>query len=143
MKKIVIFILLIMLTIVAIIGANVYNYNIKKNEAIRNNKKYESFYNVEILGTDLASLINKIEDSNVKNNVEKDENGKYIDNKENSIKLEVKFLETEEIIQLETIKKIGMKQFIQNFGAMSFKCTKIEYHQKTGKVKYMFFEQMN
>lgn len=143
MKKIVIFILLIMLTIVAIIGANVYNYNIKKNEAIRNNKKYESFYNVEILGTDLASLINKIEDSNVKNNVEKDENGKYIDNKENSIKLEVKFLETEKIIQLEIIKKLGMIQFIKNFGTMSFKCTKIEYHQKTGKIKYMFFEQMN
>lgn len=143
MKKIVIYILLIVLTLVAIIGANVYNYNIKKNEAIRNNKQYESFYEVEILGTDLASLINKIEDINQKNNIEKDENGKYIDNKENSIKLEVKFLETEEIIQLEIIKKLGMIQFIKNFGTMSFKCTKIEYHQKTGKIKYMLFEQMN
>ena len=72
MKKIVIYILLIVLTLVAIIGANVYNYNIKKNEAIRNNKQYESFYEVEILGTDLASLINKIEDINQKNNIEKD-----------------------------------------------------------------------
>lgn len=143
MKKIFIFILLIVLLLLAIIGANIYNNNAKKNETIRNNKTYESFYNVDVLGTDLASLINKIEDSNERNNVEKDENGKYIDNNKNSIKLEVKFLESDEIIQLETIEKLGIKQFVQNFGAMTFKCTKKEYHQKTNYIKYMFFEQMN
>lgn len=142
MKKIIILIIAIVLVAVTVISYNIYYYNKTHEEAQKINNDYESFYNVEILGTDLASLINKIDDSNAKNNVQKDENGKYIENDTNSIKLEVKFSELNQNIKAETIQKEGINQFVQNFGAVKFKCTKIEYHEKTHKIKYMYFEQI-
>lgn len=141
MKKIVILIISIVIVLVTIIGYNIHIYNKTREQAIQQNKVYEQFYNVEVLGTDIASLINKIEDANKKNNVEKDEKGMYISNNSNSINLEVKFMELEDPISFEKIEKQGINQFVQNFGAMSFKCTNIEYHQATGYIKYMYFEQ--
>lgn len=141
MKKIIILIVSIVIVLITTIGYNIQVYNKEKQQAIQQNKVYEQFYNVEVLGTDIATLINKIDDSNYKNNVEKDDKGIYINNNSNSINLEVKFLELEDPISLEKIEKQGINQFVQNFGAMSFKCTKIEYHQATGYIKYMYFEQ--
>ena len=37
---------------------------------------------------------------------------------------------------------IGIEKFWSNYGALSFKCTKIEYHEKTHRVKYMYFEEV-
>ena len=141
MKKIIILIICIVILLVTIISYKIYSNNQMKLKSERINKEYEQFYNVEVLGTDLASLMNKIENSNEKNNIEKDENGIYIDNNKNSINLEIKFLELEEIITLEKVEQQGIARFVQNFGAMSFKCMKIEYHKNTGSVKHMYFEQ--
>lgn len=111
-------------------------------QASENNKVYESFYNQNVLGTDFISLINKAIDNNEKNLVDKDEDGNYIDNEKNSIKIEVKFQELDKVISMESINKQGIYQFLQNFGAYSFRCTKIEYHQSTKNIKYMYFEQI-
>ena len=92
-------------------------------------------------GTDVASLINKIQDENTKNKIEKNSKGFYIANDTNSIKLNIKFLEKDDIIEFESITKNGTDAFIRYFGAMEFKCTSIEYHNKTGKIAYMHFVQ--
>lgn len=142
MKKIVIIIIAIVFIIIAIIGYKIYdnNYIIKQSNNI--NSYYENFYNVQVLGTDIASLINKIDDSNNKNNIEKDDDGNYIENNKNSIKLEIKFLELDNVITSEKVEAQGINQFVQNFGALSFKCTKIEYHNSTHQIKHMYFEQI-
>ena len=142
MKKIVILIISIVLIAVVIVSYNIYYYQTTLKEAEKVNKTYESFYNVEVLGTDVASLINKIDDSNFKNKIEKDSNGEYIENNADSIKLNIKFAELDKKISLEAIEKQGINKFVQNFGAIKFKCTKIEYHDKTYKVKYLYFEQI-
>lgn len=142
MKKPVILIITIVLVAVILIA---YNLNVNKQKIVqaqKNNKMYEDFLNVEVLGTDIASLMNKIADQNLKNSVSKTDEGTYKNNNSNSINLEIKFLELEETIKFEKIEEQGIKRFIQNFGTMSFKCTKIEYHQNTGNVKYMYFEQV-
>ena len=36
----------------------------------------------------------------------------------------------------------GMENFIQYYNQIKFKCTIIEYHKDTNKVKYMLFEQI-
>ena len=121
------------------------NINLKQKniaQTQKNNKIYEDFLNQEVLGTDIASLMNKIEDHNNKNSVSKTNNGVYKSNNDNSINLEIKFLELEEIITFEKIEQMGIKNFVKNFGSFSFKCTKIEYHKNTGNVKYMYFEQV-
>lgn len=142
MKKNIFIITTIALIIVAILGYNFYQYKALKNIAEKNNKVYNSFYDQEVLGTDLATLINKAIDNNEKNNIEKDEKGNYIDNEKTSIKIDIKFLELEKVIPMESINKQDVIQFVQNFGAMKFKCTKIEYHKSTQNVKYMYFEQI-
>lgn len=142
MKKTLILIVTIALVLTIVIGYNIINSKNQKNAIIKSNKEYESFYNVNILGTDIASLVNKIDDDNNKNNIEKDSNGIYIDNNKNSIKADIKFLELEDIIPIEKIENQGIDQFVQNFAAMKFKCTKIEYHESTGRIKYMYFEQV-
>ena len=142
MKKIVILISTIFLTIALIIGYRIYYKKVAIEQAVKENKSYESFYNKEILGTDVISIINKAIDSNEKNQVEKDEKGNYIDNFENSIEIKLKFKELDQIITMERINEVGMQQFWLNFGALSFKCTDIEYHTKTNNVKSMYFEQI-
>ena len=93
MKKIGILICTLVIVIVAVIGVNIYSYNERLKAAEKNNKNYQSYYNVEVLGSDVGSLINKILDTNSKNNIQKDENGK-----ENSISVTIKFLELDKNI---------------------------------------------
>ena len=137
MKKIGILICTLVIVIVAVIGVNIYSYNERLNATEKNNKNYQSYYNVEVLGSDVGSLINKILDTNSKNNIQKDENGKEI-----SISVTIKFLELDKNISIEAIEKQGVDRFIKNFGAETFKCTEIEYYPNAKGVKSMHFEQV-
>lgn len=142
MKKYVLIIITIVLAIVAVVAYKIYDYKVTQNEANNNNKSYNSFYGQEVLGTDVATLINKAIDSNEKNSVAITEDGTYIDNGTNSINIDIKFKDLEETITMERINQLDSVRFVQNFGGFNFKCTKIEYHNKTGNVKYMYFEQI-
>lgn len=137
MKKIGILICTLVIVIVAVIGVNIYSYNERLKATEKNNKNYQSYYNVEVLGSDVGSLINKILDTNSKNNIQKDENGKEI-----SISITIKFLELDKNISIEAIEKQGVDRFIKNFGAETFKCTEIEYYPNAKGVKSMHFEQV-
>ena len=142
MKKYVLSIITIVLIIVAIIAYKVYDYKVNQNNMANNNKTYNSFYEKEVLGTDVATLINKAIDNNNKNSVEKSNDGYYINNDKDSINIDIKFKDLDEPISMERIDELDSIRFVQNFGGFSFKCTKIEYHEKTGNVKYMYFEQV-
>ena len=142
MKKYVLSIITIVLIIVAIIAYKVYDYKVNQNNMANNNKTYNSFYEKEVLGTDVATLINKAIDNKNKNSVEKSDEGVYINNNNNSINIDIKFKDLDKPISMERIDELDSIKFVQNFGGFSFKCTKIEYHEKTGNVKYMYFEQV-
>lgn len=142
MKKYVLIIITIVLIIVAVVTYKVYDYRVTQNNVSNNNKTYNSFYEKEVLGTDVATLINKAIDNNNKNSVEKSNDGHYINNDKDSINIDIKFKDLDEPISMERIDELDSIRFVQNFGGFSFKCTKIEYHEKTGNVKYMYFEQV-
>ena len=142
MKKIIICILSIFLIIICIVGYSVYSKNENTAQISVDNKTYESYYNKEVLGTDIISIINKATDSNKKNDIKIGKDGNYIDNGKNSIRIEIKFLELDKVITMERINNVGIEKFWSNYGALSFKCTKIEYHDKTHRVKYMYFEEI-
>ena len=142
MKKYVFIIITVVLIIVSAIAYKIYDFRVTQNNVANNNKTYNSFYEKEALGTDVATLINKAMDSNKKNSVEKYEDGSYVDNNTNSVNIDIKFKDLDTPISMEKIDELDSVRFVQNFGGFSFKCTKIEYHKKTGNVKYMFFEQV-
>ena len=142
MKKIIICILSIFLIIICIVVYGVYQKNENTAQIGVDNKTYESYENKEVLGTDIISIINKATDSNKKNDIKIGEDGNYVDNGKNSIRIEIKFLELDKVITMERINNVGIEKFWSNYGALSFKCTKIEYHEKTHRVKYMYFEEV-
>jgi len=141
MKKLTIFFLIIIIIIVGIsylyLNYKSNYYNLKKN-----NKQFEVYYDKEVYGAEIATIINKAIDNNEKNEVQKDNKGKYIDNNENSIKIDIKMLDNDETYQMETLYAGGMDRFVQYYNQIKFKCTKIEYHTATNKVKFMLFEQI-
>lgn len=142
MKKIIICILSIFLIVICIVGYSVYQKNENTAQIGVDNKTYESYENKEVLGTDIISIINKATDSNEKNDIKVGKDGNYIDNGKNSIRIEIKFKELDKVITMERINNVGIEKFWSNYGALSFKCTKIEYHEKTHRVKYMYFEEV-
>ena len=142
MKKSFLIITAIILIIIFIVLGYIFEAQSKQKEAISYNKQYENYLGKEIYGAEIATLINKVIEQNQKNEIPKDENGYYIENDTNSIKIEVKFLESDKTFNMETISVLGADKFIKNYSKMTFKCTKIEYHKKTNNIKYMLFEQI-
>ena len=141
MKKIALFFLIIVVIVVGI--SYIYlNYQVGYNTAKKENNQFESYYEKEIYGAELTSIINKAIDNNSKNQVEKDKKGNYIDNNQNSIKIDIKMLDIDKTYAMETLNSGGMDKFVQYYNEIKFKCKKIEYHQTTNKVKYMLFEQI-
>ena len=142
MKKIIICILSVFLIVICIVGYSFYQKNENTAQISVDNKTYKSYYNKEVLGTDIISVINKATDSNEKNDIKIGEDGNYIEDEKNSIRIEIKFKELDKVITMEKINNVGIEKFWSNYGALSFKCTKIDYHEKTHRVKYMYFEEI-
>jgi len=144
MKKIVIFFIIVAI-IVSIVGINYYSYQADKATIVQENEEFELYANKEVYGIDVATVINKAVDKNTKNNIKKDEQGYFIQNDKNSIEVEIFIQEGEDkyTFKMEQISNQGTEQFVQYFINYKFKCSKVEYHKKTGRIKYMLFEQIS
>ena len=141
MKKIAIFFLII--TVIVVGMSYIYlNYKVSYNQAKQKNKQFESYYNEEVYGTDLVTVINKAVDNNLSNEVEKNQKGFFQNNEINSINIDIKIIDNDTVYKMETIYNNGMDNFVQYYGQIKFKCTKIDYHKETGKIKYLLFEQI-
>lgn len=140
MKKLAIFFLV---SIIIIVGISYLYLNYKANyyATKRENKQFESYEGQEVYGAEVATIINKAVDNNENHEVQKDEKGKYINNDNNSIQIDIKMLDIDKIYTMETLYSGGMNQFVQYYNQIKFKCTKLEYHKNTNKVSYMLFEQ--
>ena len=142
MKKIILILLAVVIIIVSVIGIKYYSYMVERNNVMEENAEYEEYKNKEVYGINIATLINRAIDKNERNEIEKDDNGIYIQNEENSIEIEIYMADNETTYKMETFYNAGTEQFVQYYGNIKFKCSKIEYHKNTGKIKYMLFEQL-
>lgn len=141
MKKIVIFFAIIIIIICAI--SYIYlNYKATINVTKKSNWEFEKYLNEEVNGTDLATIINRAVDNNEKNEIKKNNKSIYLDNETNSICIEIKMLDNDNIYQMETIYNNGIQNFITYYGNIKFKCIEIKYHKSTNKIKYMLFSQI-
>lgn len=137
--------ILIVLSVTSIIAISyISNKYIITTEIQKLNKEYEFYKDKTLLGTDVTTAINKALDSNERNEIPKDEKGFYIENDTNSIKVEIIMYNEDEpkVYQMETIQKVGITGFINNFNLIDFTCSKIEYHEKTKMVRKIVFEQV-
>lgn len=131
---------------IAIIIFSICGLLITKNTTNRiiktKNSEYEYYLGRTVYGTDVTTLINKAINENEQNNIQKDERNYYIENNENSIKIELKMILTGKTYPMEEIYNNDITRFVQNFNLIQFKCTSIEYHKNTGKVKKLVFEEV-
>lgn len=141
MKK---YIITILILIAIVISSVLYAYNTyKKNvQDLKNyNNEFTKYENTEIAGTEIASILNKAVNNNEQNNVHKDEQGIYIENNENSIKIDIYIKDNDTTYSMEKIYNMGVEKFINSFSLETFKITETQYHNKTGKIKYIKLEQ--
>lgn len=142
MKKTLLVICIIFLIIMLVLFWNFRQIQTENRAIKKFNYDYE-FYNREgLCGIDITTVINKAIDNNEKYEVKKDENGYYIPDEENSINIEVTLINNEKTYKMERIKEVGLESFVEFFGEVEFKCTNIEYHEKTGKISKMTFESL-
>ena len=141
MKKIII-ILLVFIIVLCILLYNFNSIALDKQKISEENAEFELYLNKEIYGIDIACIINKGVDKNIKNEIQKDDKDFFIQNDENSIEIEVYLTEGDDIYKMEQIYKQGTEQFVQFFIDAKFKSSKVEYHEKTGRIKYILFEQI-
>ncbi len=142
MKRLLLLMLLSITVILFSITGLLVSLRINTEEVKKANQEYEYYLNKEIYGTEVTTLINKVIDQNERNSIAKDEKGYYIDNGENSIKIEFKMITIERTYQMEDFYNNDINEFLANFNTIRFKCTNIEYHEKTGKISKLVIEQL-
>ena len=98
MKKTILLILCIIIIIVSVFYLKYIDYRAKKNAIKKFNLGYEVYLNEKILGTDLTTIINKAVDNNERNKVQKNQNGVYIEDDKNCIKIDIKTIDFDEEI---------------------------------------------
>ncbi len=145
MRNKILLIVIIFIIVLSLAIYLVYNYRTSHMETQKINNEYKSYYNLQMLGTELVSIINRTEDINEKYGVQKDENGLYIENDNNSIKIYINFIYKDDYTTLEAekIANDGVENFIKTYSTASFKCTDISYHDKTNNVKSLTFTETN
>ena len=138
----------VLLIVILICIAVIYTISllITRNAEIRKvkryNLEYEYYLNRVIYGNDLATAIDKVTNQNEINRVPKDEKKHYIDNGENSIRIDVKFNFNGKMFPMEEFYNRDITEFVSQFNIVKFKCVSIEYHEKTGRVSRLVFEDI-
>ena len=143
MKKTIAYIVSIVIIICVLITSKLYENKQYLVEIKKFNAKYEKYIKNDIIGTEVASVINQAVDDNEYERIKKDENGKYIQNDETSVNIEVKITEfkEEQIYTMETLYNGGITQFVKFYGQIPFKAVKVEYNNNK-RIKYILFEQV-
>ncbi|MCI8655122.1 MAG: hypothetical protein HFJ48_04540 [Clostridia bacterium] len=141
MKKILI-LFIIVIILIATIWINYIEYKTEYNNVQKENLEFEKYYQKELYGIDLTTIINKAIDSNTRNKVGKSETNQFVENEENSIKIDIKIIDADKTYKMEDFYNGGISRFVQYYGTIKFKCTKKEYHNKTKRIKYLYFEQV-
>lgn len=136
--------ILICIFLVIIISIYTY-YQSRQNEVASVNKfnyQYEQYFDKEIYGTEVATLINKAIDNNVKYDIAKSENDKYIEDEKYCLKIIIKFKDVNTMYDMESIDKAGIEGFIMNFSKSIFKITDYKYNKETNRIGKLVIEEI-
>ena len=152
-KKNIIIICVVFLLLIIVIVYFLDNYKKTRLKTNEYNNQFGIYLDKEISASDLTSLINKAIDLNEKNNIQKDDKKLYIEDDENSIKIDIEFLpitnEKDEqlVFPMERLNDKGLNEFREIYENNAyvnykFKAEKIDYHNKSKKLKYIKFKEI-
>jgi len=142
MKKIIITIFVIVITIIAICFAQYIEYAKQQTKIKKINNEFLGYEKSIVKINTIVSLMNKAIDVNNKNNIPKDENNVFIENDKNSIKVYLKVKSSDSKMEMEKLmldEKAGVEKVEYAFGDLLFEMKDIQYHKKTGQIKSITF----
>mgnify|MGYP004510367247 FL=1 len=141
MKKTIIVIVIILIVMIVPILILTSGYKQKQNEINKFNLSYEKYKNGKYYGSEIGSIINNAINNNEKKNIQKDADGRYIDDDNNYIQVKIQLMDNEEekIYDMEILSKLGIDRFVKNFNLEQFECKKITYNS-IGRVNRIVFE---
>lgn len=140
MKKTIAIVLVILCVVSICAYFYVKNIQVQKKEIAQFNSEYEYYNDENLNGLDITTLINKATSNNEKYEIEKDEEGLYILDDNYSIEIYITMIINDTTYRMERISQLGTDSFVEYFGSVGFKCTKVEYHESTGRIASMTFE---
>lgn len=142
MKKPLIVLITIFIVVVIIVTVIINT----KQDSIKSikqfNDSFEQYIGKQIYGTEVTTVISKAIKNNENYNIQKDENGFYINDNQYCIKVELNMITVEKTYQMEQLYKAGLTEFVKNFNIINFECTNIEYHNQTGRISKIVFTQL-
>lgn len=144
MKKGIIILIIVAIVIITPLILIWVQYQEQRNEVKKFNLEYEQYEDKIIYGTNIGSLINYAIINNEKYNIEKNEDGIYLDDNKYCMRIEIEMLSTEDEYKtityaMETIASLGTERFVSNFNLLEFKCKDITYNSY-GRVNKLLFE---
>ena len=142
MKNKVLIVIVICALILLISVYAVYNYRKNVFEVQKITRQYEEYISKQIPASELISLINKTIDYNEQNNIKKNNDGEYLENDENSIKIHIKFKYEDDYktIEMEQISKGGTENFMKAYSEAYFECTDLQKHSNNRIKELTFIE---
>lgn len=144
MKKGIIILVILAIIIIAPLMLILGKYKAERNEVDKFNLEFEQYKNKNIYGTDIGSLINYAINNNKNYNIQKGENGVYIDDDKYCIRIEIIMKSSDDpnktiTYSMETISSLGIERFVMNFNLLEFKCLDLSYNSY-GRVSRLIFE---
>ena len=143
MKRIICIICVIVICIVLSITYAYSMYQKNGNEIKKFNNNFLEYTKTEFYGNELATIINLAIDNNENYEIPKDSKGKYIVDDSYSVRVDIYLSDTEKEYSMELINSGEISNFVNNYSNIKFKCTKVEYHKRTGRISYIYIKQIS
>ena len=142
MKKTITVLFCIFLAIIV----SLYMYYQNGQQALENVKKFnyqfEQYFDKEIYGAEVATIINKAIDNNEQYNISKDSKGKYLPDNAYCLKVIIKFKDIDTLYEMESINNAGVEGFVSNFNTSIFKIIEYEYNETTKRIGKLVIEEI-
>lgn len=142
MKKTIIVLFCIFIAIII----SLYTYYQSTQSVLQGVKKFnyqfEQYFDKEIYGADVVTIMSKAINNNNQYNIAKNEENKFIEDNKDCIKVMIKFKDVDKTFDMESIEKAGIESFMQNFSKSTFKIIEYKYNEESKKIGKIVIEEI-
>lgn len=142
MKKTIIVLFCIFIAIII----SLYTYYQSTQSVLQGVKKFnyqfEQYFDKEIYGADVVTIMSKAIDNNNQYNIARDEENKFIEDNKNCLKVMIRFKDVDKTFDMESIEKAGIEGFMQNFSKSTFKIIEYKYNEESKRIGKIVIEEI-
>ena len=142
MKKTIIVLICIFIAIII----SLYTYYQSTQSALQGVKKFnyqfEQYFDKEIYGADVVTIMSKAIDNNNKYGIARNEENKFIEDNKYCLKVMIKFKDVDQTFDMESIEKAGIEGFMQNFSKSTFKVIEYDYNEDSKRIGKIVIEEI-